>query len=191
MLYSSVDVEVVVQRRDIDDMEDFLVEESVGDRSVVEVWTVPHEFVGKVVFVVDDSVGNAASGVADEVMIVKLHLVLDEVGNSGVLFSGYGEVMGFVPSLDRCEEVSAWVLGGWKEGASTGVLEKAVLWNQSEKRDGNVAIGDVSGVCSLKVLASALLLLLWFPLSVDLPPVVNVILYSWVSCINDCGGWWV
>ena len=172
-------------------MEDFLVEESVGDRSVVEVWTVPHEFVGKVVFVVDDSVGNAASGVADEVMIVKLHLVLDEVGNSGVLFSGYGEVMGFVPSLDRCEEVSAWVLGGWKEGASTGVLEKAVLWNQSEKRDGNVAIGDVSGVCSLKVLASALLLLLWFPLSVDLPPVVNVILYSWVSCINDCGGWWV
>ena len=33
-------------------MEDFFVEESVGDRGVVQVWAVPHKLVGKVVFAV-------------------------------------------------------------------------------------------------------------------------------------------
>ena len=118
-------------------MEAFFVEESVGNRGVVKVWAVPHEFVGKVVFAVDDSVGNAASGVADnievklvtEVAIVQLHLLLNEVGNDCVLFGGHREVMGFVPPLDRCKKVSAELLGGRKEGVFTGVLEKVVLWN--------------------------------------------------------------
>ena len=73
-------------------MEDFLVEESVGNRGVVKVWAVPHELVGKVVFAMDDSVGDAASDVADhvevesaaEAVIVKLHLLLNEVGNDCV-----------------------------------------------------------------------------------------------------------
>ncbi|CAE7498305.1 unnamed protein product, partial [Symbiodinium sp. KB8] len=149
--------------------------ESVGNRGAVKVWAVPHELVGKVVFAMDDSVGNAASGVADnvevesavEVVIVKLHLLLNEVGNDCVLFGGYREVMGFMPPLDRCKEVSAELLGGRKEGAFAGVLEKVVLWNQSGERNGNMAIGEMGGVCSLKALASALGWLLWFPVSVD------------------------
>ena len=180
-------------------MKDFFVEESVGNRGAVKVWAVPHELVGKVVFAMDDSVGNAASGVADnvevesavEVVIVKLHLLLNEVGNDCVLFGGYREVMGFMPPLDRCKEVSAELLGGRKEGAFAGVLEKVVLWNQSGERNGNMAIGEMGGVCSLKALASALGWLLWFPVSVDPSPVVNTVLYSWVSCENDSGGWWV
>ncbi|OLP83304.1 hypothetical protein AK812_SmicGene35938 [Symbiodinium microadriaticum] len=175
------------------------VKESVGNRGVVEVWAVPREFVGKVVFAVDDSVGNAAFGVADnmkvesatDVVFVKLHLLLNEVCNECVLFSRHREVMGFMPPLDRCKEVSAELLGGREKGAFAGVLEKVVLWNQSEKRNGNVAIGEVSGVCSLQVVASALGRLLWFPMSVDLSPVVDTVLYSWVSCENDSGGWWV
>ena len=50
-------------------MEDFFVEESVGDRGMVKVWAVPRELVGKVVFAMNDSVGNAASGVADHVEV--------------------------------------------------------------------------------------------------------------------------
>ena len=120
-------------------MEDFFVEESVGDRGMVKVWTVPHELVGKVVFVMNDSVGNAASGVADhmevksvaEVVFVKLHLLLNEVGDDCVLFCGYREVMGLVPNLDCSKEVLAELLGGGKESAFAGVLEEMVLWNQS------------------------------------------------------------
>ena len=180
-------------------MENFFVEESVGDCGMVKVWAIPHELVGKVVFAVNDSVGNAASGVADhvevesvaEVVFVKLHLLLNEVGNDCVLFCGYREVMGFMPSLDRCKEVLAELLGGWKESAFARVLEKVVLWNQSGKGNGNMTIGEMGGVCSLKVLASALGWLLWIPVPAGLSPVVNAVLYSGVSCEHDSGGWWV
>ena len=52
-----------------------------------------------------------------EVVIVELHLLLNEVCNNFGLFSGYGEVMGFVPPLDRCKKVSAELFGGGGEGA--------------------------------------------------------------------------
>ena len=92
-------------------MEDFFVEESVGDRGMIKMWAVPHELVGKVVFAVNDSAGNAVFCVADhveiesvaEVVFVKLCLLLNEVCNNCVLFCGHREVMGFVPSLDRCK----------------------------------------------------------------------------------------
>ena len=41
-----------------------------------------------------------------------------------------------------------------------------------------MAIEEMSGVCLLKVLASALGWLVWFPVSVDPSPVVNAVLYS-------------
>ncbi|CAE7479175.1 unnamed protein product [Symbiodinium sp. CCMP2456] len=129
------------------------VKEGVGDSSVVKVWTVPHEFVGKVVFAVNDAVGNAASGVADNMEV-----------------ESAAEVV-IVPAELLCRQ---------KEGASARVSEKVVLWDKSKERDGNMAI--------VKVLASALGRLIWFPMSVDLSPVVNVILYPWVSCEDDSGG---
>ena len=63
LLYLVVGIEVAVQWRDVDNMKDIFVEESVGDGNVVKMWAVPHEFVRKVVFVVDDPVGNATFGV--------------------------------------------------------------------------------------------------------------------------------
>ena len=48
-----------------------------------------------------------------------------------------------------------------------------------------MAIGEMGGVCSLKVLASALGWLLWFPVPVGLSPVVNAVLYPGVS------QWWL
>ena len=180
-------------------MEDFFVEESVGDRGVVQVWAVPHEFVGKVVFVVDNAAGNAASCVANnveiksaaQVMLMKLHLLFNKACNCSVLLGGYREVMSFVPPLDRCKEASTEVFGRRKESAFAGVPEEVVLWDQSEEGDGDVAVENMSGVCLVEMLTSALGWLLWFPLSVELSPVVNTILYSWVSCEDYSGGRWV
>ncbi|CAE7230558.1 unnamed protein product, partial [Symbiodinium sp. CCMP2456] len=97
-------------------------------------------------------------------------------------------VVCFVPPLNRCKEVPAKLLCRRKEGASARVSEKVVLWDKSTERDGNVAIVKMGGVCSSEVLASALGRLIWFPMSVDLSPVVNVILYPWVSCEDESGG---
>ena len=66
-----------------------------------------------------------------------------------------------------------------------------MLWDQSIERDGDVAVENMSGVGLVKVLASALGWLLWFPVPVELSPVVNTVLYSWVSCENHSGGRWV
>ena len=54
-----------------------------------------------------------------------------------------------------------------------------------------MAIRKVGGVCLLKVLASALGWLFWFPVPVGLSPVVKAVLYSGVSCEHDRSGWWV
>ena len=166
---------------------------------MVQVWAVPHEFVGKVVFVVDNAAGNAASCVANHVeiksaaqmMLVKLYLLFNEACNCSVLLGGYGEVMSFVPPLDRCKEVSAELFGRRKESAFAGVLEEMVLWNQSEEGEGDVAVENMSGVCLVEMLTSALGRLLWFPVSVELSPVVNAVLYSWVSREDYGGGRWV
>ena len=65
-----------------------------------------------------------------------------------------------------------------------------VLWNQSGKRDGDVAVMYVGGVCLVEVLAKAGRRLLWLPLSMELSPVVDVVLYSGVARIHDsCRGW--
>ena len=69
-----VSVEMVMQRREVENMEDFFVKECVSDRGVVQVWAVPHEFVGKVVFAVNDATGNAASCVANNVDVESVFL---------------------------------------------------------------------------------------------------------------------
>ena len=66
-----------------------------------------------------------------------------------------------------------------------------VLWDQSGKRDGNVAVMYMGGVRLVEVLATALGRLLWIPLPMELSPVVNVVLYSGVACIHDCCRGWV
>ena len=59
---------------------------------MVQVWAVPHEFVGKVVFAVKDATGNAASCIANnmdvesvaQVMLMKLYLLFNETCGYGV-----------------------------------------------------------------------------------------------------------
>ena len=151
------------------------------------------------VFVVENAAGNAASCVANnmeiksaaQVMLVKLYLLFNEACDCSALLGGYREVMSFVPPLDRCKEVSAEPFCRRKESAFAGVLEEVVLWDQSEERDGDVAVENMSGVCLVEMLTSALGWLLWFPVSVELSPVVNTVLYSWMSCEDYGGGGWV
>ena len=103
-------------------------------------WAVPHEFVGKVVFAVNDATGNAASCVANnvdvesvsQVMLMKLYLLFNEACDCGIFLGGHRKVMSFVPPLNCCEEVSAKLFGRGKESAFAGVLKEVVLWNQSE-----------------------------------------------------------
>ena len=135
-----VSVELVMQRREVENMEDFFVKECVSDRGVVQVWAVPHEFVGKVVFAGNDATGNAASCVANnvdvesisQVMLMKLYLLFNEACDCGIFLGGHREVMSFVPPLNCCEEVSAKLFGRGKESAFAGVLKEVMLWNQSE-----------------------------------------------------------
>ena len=54
-----------------------------------------------------------------------------------------------------------------------------------------MAVVHVSRVCLVKMLTSALGWLLWFPMSVELSPVVDAVLYSRVACVHDSGGRWV
>ena len=118
-------------------MEDFFVEESVGDGGVVQVRTVPHEFIGEVVFAVNDATRNVASCVANHmeiesvahVTLVELHLLFDEACDCSVFLGGHREVMSFVPPLNCCKEVSSKLFGRREESASAGVLEEVVLWD--------------------------------------------------------------
>ena len=120
-----VSVEMVMQRREIENMEDFFVKECVSDRGVVQVWAVPHEFVGEVVLAVNDATGNTASCVTNnvdvesvaQVVLVKLYLLFDETCDCGVFLGGHREVVSFVPPLNCCEEVSAKLFCRGKESA--------------------------------------------------------------------------
>ena len=54
-----------------------------------------------------------------------------------------------------------------------------------------MAVMHVSRVCLVKMLTSALGRLLWLPVSVELSPVVDAVLYSGAACVHDSGGRWV
>ncbi|OLP76337.1 hypothetical protein AK812_SmicGene43744 [Symbiodinium microadriaticum] len=110
-------------------------------------WAVPHEFVGKVVFAVNDATGNAASCVANnvdvesvsQVMLMKLYLLFNEACDCGIFLGGHRKVMSFVPPLNCCEEE---FFGGVKASFGVGREIANGMPNLSLALEGKFRIHD-------------------------------------------------